>query len=107
MAVLTSANVRTIAAWTEGSVTGQRYSCVRTEVYNGTWGGLVNTMPATAFGLTVIEEVTVGTIGNVMYLAAPSTNGSLVYLYTATAIAPADVVIPNTTGGLYIMVKGY
>ena len=58
MAALTSANVRLIAAWTQGGLASKRQKVKRVEVHGGTWGGETNTMPATAFGFSVVEEVT-------------------------------------------------
>ena len=107
MAALTSSNVRTIRAWTEGGLTGKRRSVRRVEVHGGSWGGVTNTMPATAFGLRLVEEVTPAVYGTKTYPTYPSTDGTLVYLSTAFDTAPADLTVAATTGGMYFTVKGY
>lgn len=107
MAALTSSNVRTIAAWTEGALTGKRRSVRQVEVYGGTWGGTTNTMPASAFGLSVIEEATPGNYGNTFQPSVPASDGSVLHLYAASQGSPADLTVGTTPGGLYITVKGY
>jgi len=111
MAALTSTNVRTIKAWTEGSVTGKLRTVRRVEVHGGAWGGVTNTLPATAFGLTVVEEVTPLLYGanNEAYALVPSQDGTLVYVMDGVGAgsAPADVTLAATTSGGYFTVKGY
>lgn len=107
MAALTSSNVRIVRAWKEGDLTGKRRSVRRVEVHGGAWGGSSNTMPATAFGLRVIEEVTPAVYGTKVWFAYPSTDGTLIYLTTATNTSPADLTVGATTGGMYFTVKGY
>jgi hypothetical protein len=109
MAALTSANVRTIKAWTEGAVTGKRRKVRRVEVYNGSWGGSTNTLLASAFGLSVIEEVTPGLYDSHAYVAVPTSDGSAISLFATVgaASAPADVTAGDTPNGLYFTVKGY
>jgi hypothetical protein len=111
MANLTSANVRVIQEWVEGDVYSKRRIGKRVEAHGVTVGGTTNLMPATAFGLKVIEEVTTpyaATTGHAVS-AAPADDGSAMFLYTAlnNATDPADAVIPATPGGLYFTVKGY
>lgn len=109
MAALTSANVRLVKSWTEGTVTGKRRKVRVVEVYNGSWGGSSNTMPASAFGLRVVEEVTPGLYSGHAYIAVPDTTGTPVYLFASAggASAAADVDVDNTPLGLYFTVKGY
>ena len=110
MAALTTANVRTIKAWTEGAVTGKRRKVRRVEVYSGSWGGATNTMPASAFGLSVVEEVTPVLYNDTdVWLATPSVDGTKVFLFAtlAAAGAPTDVTAGATPEGLYFTIKGY
>ena len=109
MAALTSANVRNIKSWTEGAVTGKRRKVRRVEVYNGSWGGATNTMPASAFGLTVVEEVTPGLYDSHAFVAVPVVDGSEVRLFATVggASAPADLTAGDTPNGLYFTIKGY
>jgi len=109
MAALTSANVRLIRAWTEGMPVGKRRRVRHVEVYGGSFGGTTNTMPASAFGLRVIEEVTPAVYGLKGYYVVPKSDGSLAYAMDKTGddSAPADVALPTTPNGLYFIVKGY
>lgn len=111
MAALTSANVRVIKEWVEGELHGKRHVCKRVEVHGVTVGGTTNIMPATAFGLTVIEQVTPlynGTSAAAI-AAVPDDDGSEVYLYTAldNSQAPGDITMAATPGGHYFVIKGY
>jgi len=111
MAALTSANVRTIRAWTEGGVTGKRRKVRMVEVHGGSWGGSSNTMPASAFGLTSVEEATMGLLGtgNRAYPLAPDADGTKLYAFGAVGAAssPGDMTAAATPGGLFFTVKGY
>lgn len=108
MAALTYANVRLIKAWVEGNVVGKRRKIRRVEVHGGDWGDGTDPMPAAAFGLSVIEEVTPATYGTTAYVMAPASDGSKAYLYAINgAGAPTTVAVPTTPGGLYFTVKGY
>lgn len=107
MAALTSSNVRTVAAWTEGGLTGKRRKVKRVEVHGGAWGGATNTIPASAFGLRVVEEVTPINYADKLYLALPNVAGDTVYLYTAADAAAADLTVAATPSGGYFTVKGY
>lgn len=79
------------------------------EIHGGSWGGETNTMPASAFGLRVIEEVTPAVYGLQGYLIAPKSDGSVAFVFDSTGAtsAPADVALPATPNGLYFTVKGY
>jgi hypothetical protein len=109
MAALTSANVRLIRAWTEGTPVGKKRRVRHVEVYNGSFGGETNTMPASAFGLRVIEEVTSAVYGLKGYLMVPKSDGSVAFAMDSAggSSAPADVALPTTPNGLYFIVKGY
>jgi hypothetical protein len=112
MASLTSANIRLIANWVEGEVYSKRRIAKRVEAFNGTAGGTTNLIPATAFGLRVIEEVTSAydaTTGGLVAMA-PSPDGANVHTFIAVddATGPADIpTIGDTPLGLYFTVKGY
>ena len=109
MAALTAANVRLIRAWTANMPVGKRQRCRHVEVHGGSFGGETNTMPASAFGLRVIEEVTSAVYGLKGYYLVPKSDGSLVYAMdqTGASSAPADVALPATPNGLYFIAKGY
>ena len=111
MASLTSANVRTVKEWVEGEVYSKRHIAKRVEVHGVTVGGLTNTIPASAFGMRVIEEITAPYNANSGHAvgAAPAADGSVAYLYTAldNSTDPADVAASATPFGLYFVVKGY
>lgn len=111
MAALTSSNVRIIRSWTEGQLHGKRRAVRRVEVHGAglSWGGSSNTMPATAFNLRCIEEVSPVNYGEKGYLAVPSVDGTLMYIMdTAGAgAAAADITVGATPLGMYFTVKGY
>ncbi len=109
MAVLTTANVRVIRSWTEAGLNNKKRRCRYVEVYGGTWGGQTNTMPAAAFSLSVIEEVSPAVYGLVGFHVAPASDGSVAYAFdtVGAASAPADIALPTTPSGLYFTVKGY
>ena len=109
MAALTSANVRIIRSWTESGLANKKRSVRHVEVYGGTWGGGTNTMPASAFALSVVEEVSPAVYGLQGFHLAPASDGSVVYAFdtVGAASAPADIVLPTTPDGLYFTVKGY
>jgi len=114
-ATLTSANVRTIQAWVEGDLAAKRRIGKRVEVHTSAdstaAGGEVNVIPASAFGLSVIEEVTTPYNADTKraVCAVPNEDGSLIYMFTAVdnSSAPADVALAATPSGLYFVVKGY
>jgi hypothetical protein len=109
MAALTAANVRLIRSWTEGGLNNKKRRVRHVEVYGGTWGGATNTMPAAAFALSTIEEVSPAVYGLKGFHLAPKTDGSVVYAFdtVGASSAPADIVLPTTPNGLYFTVKGY
>jgi hypothetical protein len=107
MAAATSSNVRLITAWTEGSLTSKRRQCRRVEIVGGSFGGASNTIPASAFGLTVVEEVSPANYFDKVYLATPNSAGDTVYLYAAVNASAADLTVGATPNGAYLTVKGY
>lgn len=109
MAALTSSNVRIIKAWTEAALTGKRRVVSRVEVHGGAWGGSSNTMPATAFGLRVVEEVTPANYGDKVYNLIPNVAGTLIYAFngSGSGVSAADVTVGATPSGMYFTVKGY
>lgn len=111
MASLTSANVRTIKEWVEGDLCTKRRMVKRIEMFSIAAGGTSNTIPATAFGMKVIEEVSIPYNANTTraVAATPNADGSLVYLFAAVDnnTAPADVTASASPVGLYFTVKGY
>lgn len=109
MAALTSANVRVIRAWVEAGMSGKKRRVRRVEVYGGSWGGQTNTMPASAFGLSVVEDASPALYGLQGFHLAPSGDGSVVYAFDGVGAtsAPADIALPTTPDGLYFVVKGY
>ena len=66
-------------------------------------------MPATAFGLRVIEEVTAINYGDKGYVGFPSTDGSIVYATPMNSAdgSPDDISVGATPSGMYFTVKGY
>lgn len=109
MAALTVANVRIVRSWTEAGLNSKKRSARFVEVHGGTWGGETNTMPASAFALSVVEEVSSATYGLKGFTLVPKSDGSLVYAMDSVgaASAPADITLPVTPDGLYFTVKGY
>ena len=112
---LTSANVRLIKSWVEGEVYSKRRKCLMVEVHNITIAAS-DGMPASAFGMTVIEETT-----HAYYKKGGATNGSALFVAptddgaTARIWAAADgstepvasQALAATPNGLYLTVKGY
>jgi hypothetical protein len=112
MAAISSANVRLVAGWTEGDMSGKRRKCLRVEVYNATVAAADGGMPASAFGLTCVEESTPAYYkgGGGALITAPTEDGSYVNLYSTIDGATAAVAsqgVATTPNGLYFTVKGY
>lgn len=114
MANMAASQVTLLAAWTEGTGTGKRRQCRRVTLAtsnDGTGqGSATNTIPASLFGMSVIEECSVAvTDGNKLLVAAPAYDGSSVLLFDvqnatdANRDDPADFI--NTV--LRLTVKGY
>lgn len=66
-------------------------------------------MPATAFGLRVIEECSPMHYSNHAYTLVPSVDGTVAHIYATlgASSAPADVTVAATPNGGYFTVKGY
>ena len=79
------------------------------EVHGGSWGGATNTMPSSAFGLRIIEEVTAANYGEKCYPTAPSVDGTKVFAYngSGSGVSAGDVTVGATPSGMYFTVKGY
>ena len=109
MAALTSSNVRLIKSWVEGEVNSKRRKVRQVEVHGGSWGGTTNTMPASAFGLSVIEEVSSSNYGDKCYPAVPKTDSLVVYAYNGagSGTSPGDITVGATPLGMFFTVKGY
>ena len=111
MSVLSAANVRTIREWTEGALTGKRRKVRMVEVYGVTVGSLANNMPATAFGLTSIEETSLGyhlgTGGAMAVTPHPDGDKAVLFAAVNNSTAPADAALSTTPNGLYFTIKGY
>ena len=114
MANMASSQVTILKTWTEGDGTGKRRKCYRCTLAtsnDGTGqGSATNTIPASLFNMSVIEEVTPGvTNGNKLIVAAPAYDGPSVLLFDvqnatdANRDDPADFI--NTT--FRLTVKGY
>ena len=109
MAALTRTNVRIVRAWTEAGLSAKRRRVRKVEVHGGSWGGQTNTMPAAAFALSVVEEVSPAVYGLKGFHLGPTGDGTLVYAFDSSGAssAPADIALPATPNGLYFTVKGY
>jgi len=112
MAALTLDEVTRISEWTEGDLTGKRRKCWRVQIAttSGGQGGATNTIPASLFGMTVIEEATnaVDSTGRIM-LAGPSYSGATLQLYNvedATDGTRSDPV-DFTSTTFRVTIKGY
>lgn len=86
MAKLTSTNVTILKSWTEGGVTGKKRKARTVKVFEGSWGSPTNSLPASAFGLNVIEECS-----TVIYTAGTN----LVNGIDATAIPYLGIPLPD------------
>jgi hypothetical protein len=114
MAVLAASQVTVLNQWTEGGTNGRRRTCIRATVATSNdatgQGDATDNIPATVFGLTYLEESTVGIQSdNRCLLTAPSYDQTLLLLYNveaATDGARSDPVnFVNTT--FTVTVKGY
>lgn len=111
MADLSRSNVRFIKSWVEGEVTGKRRVGHRVEIHGATVGGTTNTIPASAFNLSVIEECQPAyhSSGGGAIVPVPSPDGAVIWTFKAVdgTTGPADTVLGSTPNGLYFTVKGY
>jgi len=113
MASLTSSGVTVIRAWTEGGPAGKDRLVIIARVATLSSpgnGSATNPIPASAFGLSVIEESSMGTVSDGTIIAtAPAYDGSGLRLYNleqatdANRTDPADFI--STT--FQVTVRGY
>lgn len=104
MANLASSGVTLLRAWTEGGLALKDRSVLRVSMVLSTMGTATNTIPATAFGLSVIEEVSslVQDDDTDIIVAGPSNDGSLILLKAAGTNSPADF-----SGTYEATIRGY
>lgn len=109
MSVLTSANVKLLASWLEGVAPNRRRKARKVEVFGGSWGGSVNTMPAVAFGLSVIEEVTGGMYYGHYIPLVPTSNGSTLSAFGSVGVdsEATDVALAGDPDGMVFILRGY
>lgn len=114
MANMAASQVTRVRAWTEGGMAlkDRKVLIVRLATSNDATGqgSATNAIPASLFGMTVIEECSKGVKSdNDLLLAAPSYSGDKLLLYNlnnatdANRSDPADFI--NTT--FQITVRGY
>ena len=105
MADATTANVVIDRSWTENGITGKNRIGMLCRLTNGTFGSTTNKIPATAFGLRVIEScsgVWAKEDDSIAYAARPSYDGVYLHLSNyeqvtdADRTLPADVVLGST-----------
>ena len=105
MADLTRANVTILNSWTEGSVTGKRHTAldVQAAITAAGSGASSNKIPASAFGMSTIVEVS---------NAVDSTNASVLtaspnYADTEVLLSAGNSATPTSVTGTYrFIVKG-
>lgn len=104
MADLAQSAVTIVRAWSEGGVTGKELSCRQVTLVLTTQGGATNKIPASVLSLSKIEQASAftGDADDLIYVAAPSYDGSFLMLKAAGTNAPADYA--DTIRGV---VKGY
>lgn len=104
MADLDSTGVTVVRSWTEGGLAQKDRVCKLVQVVLSSMGTAANTVPATAFGLTVIEETTpaVKSDDDVVVPTSPSYDGSVIFFIEDAGQDPADF-----TGTFQFIVKGY
>lgn len=91
MAALTSSGVTIVTSWTEGDVTGKRYTVMQVKIVLSTNGSETNPIPATAFGLETIIDASpfVLSDNSNVRIACPDYTGANL-LITSTG-SPTDV----------------
>ena len=105
MADLTRANVTILNSWTEGSVTGKRHTAldVQAAISAAGSGAASNKIPASAFGMSTIIEVSsaVNDANNSVLTASPNYADTEVLLSAGNSATPTSV-----TGTYRFIVKG-
>lgn len=106
MADLTSSNVTILDHWTDGGLASKRQTVIRVEaVITAAGAGSIGAkIPASAFGLTKVEEVSplVNDGGDLIVVGAPNYDGSEIVLKAAATNALASY-----TDTFRFEVKGY
>jgi len=105
MADLTRANVTILNSWTEGSVTSKRHTAldVQAAITAAGSGAATNKIPASAFGMSTIIEVSsaVNSANNSVLTASPNYANTEVLLSAGTSATPTSV-----TGTYRFIIKG-
>jgi hypothetical protein len=105
MANVTQQDVTLLDHWTEGDVTGKRLSVLKVQVdVDGAGAGSAGAkIPASAFGLRKIEEVTnaVATDNSAVFVAVPNADGSEILIRNEDDDTPASI-----TEEIQLLVKG-
>jgi hypothetical protein len=105
MADLTAAGVTILGSWSEGGVTGKRKTALQVSLVLVAAGAgtATNKIPATALGMSIIEDVTSFLKNDLTVLipATPNVTGSEIILGGGAANAPASY-----TGTFLGIVKG-
>jgi len=113
MASLAASQVTRLRTWTEGSVTGKERKCWRVSIATSSspgQGGTTNTIPASVFEMSVIEESSAAILADgTLIPTSPSSTGAALYLYDLTNATDANRADPadfiSTT--FVVTVKGY
>ena len=96
--------VSIVRSWTEGGITGQERRCFLVRITLTADGGTVGDIPATAFGLTAVEECSFG-------VDSSSQGQPFVPTYARdgiVALNPTDLgQLNDATGTFQLTVKGY
>ena len=111
MAALTSAYVRTIKSWLVSRNSERPQKAKEVEVHGFTVTA-ADGMPASAFGLSRVDEASVAYYkgGGGVYVVAPNDTKDTLYLFAAVdgSTAPvSSLAVSATTNGLYFTVKGW
>lgn len=104
MSDIDSSAVTANRSWTDGGLAQKDRHCIAATVVLTGQGTTTNKIPATAFGLSVIEEVSpfIASDDGTGYFATPSYDGTNILLFEDASDAPAD-----ETGTFKTVVKGY
>lgn len=105
MADLTRANVTILNSWTEGSVNGKRHTAleVQAAITSAGSGASSNKIPASAFGMSTIIEVSsaVNDANSSVLTASPNYADTEILLSAGNSATPTSV-----TGTYRFIVKG-
>jgi hypothetical protein len=105
---LTSSNVRFIKTWESTGTSTRRRRERLVELHGGTGGDATDTIAASLFDLSYIEEVSNARYGDATYNTAPDADNTNLLLWDPSSpSAPTAVTLPATPNGMYLVVKGY